>query len=184
MKISTNEIKKIISLCKSKKYDVKMIDIMYAYSLCWFQDQHVVFAAFFGKEASKEQENEYNSSPKITFLYKHLSKNLTKQTKTATAQNKKYADITFEENKDAMIRMIDELEVALNEGKIEYKEYSDRVTKLRIALNDKFAVSEKQDEQRVMVVTKFNTICPHTRKECWLQTKEYAMKHWNLIEKK
>ena len=64
MKISTNEIKKIISLCKSKKYDVKMIDIMYAYSLCWFQDQHVVFAAFLAKKRQKNRKMNTIQVPK------------------------------------------------------------------------------------------------------------------------
>lgn len=67
-------------------------------------------------------------------------------------------------------------------GELDAKDFIKLDIEIRTKLNDKFAVSEKQDEQRIIVETKFNTICPHTHRECWVQTKEYAMQHWNLIE--
>ena len=54
---------------------------------------------------------------------------------------------------------------------------------LRVKLNDKFGASEKAEDQYIVVQTKFNHICQWTNRECWLQTKEYAKEHWNLIEK-
>lgn len=52
---------------------------------------------------------------------------------------------------------------------------------LRSKLNDKFGASEKSSEQYVVVQPRFNHICEHTRKECWLMTEEFAMAHWHLI---
>lgn len=185
MKIGVNEINKTIEDCKSMGFDLRMADMFYTFALQGFKDKNIVYAVLFGKGATEEEVDEYDTSKKIKFLKKYMRTNFfndDKKDDVPIKSNKQYEDITFEENKDAMIKMIYETEVAYKDGKIEYKDYSDRITKLRIALNDKFSVSEKQDEQRIIIYPKFNTICERTKTECWLQTKEFAMEHWGLIE--
>lgn len=183
-KLSIEDINNVIQNGALNGHDIRMQDIMYVAALHIFKDKSVVYATLWGKDSSEDKMITYDSCDKINFL-KKLIKPVSKEASKTTMKDEpdsQYEGLTFEENKDAMIKMIDELKVALDKGKMEYKEYSDRVTKLRIALNDKFAVSSKQDEQHIIVYPKFNTICPHTRTECWVQTKEFAMQHWGLIE--
>lgn len=165
-------IRKIISDCSNYGENVVMSDIAYTFLLHVFKDKEVPYGILFGTKVSQEKVSEYNTSRKIRFLKKYIDRNFFSTVTEEKKDSKKYADISFEENKDAMIRMIDELKSALDEGRIEYKEYSDRVTKLRIALNDKFYVSEKQDEQRVVVNIKYNDICPYCKHEIRRKTDE------------
>lgn len=187
MKLGLGEISRIIEDCKKVGFDVKMSDIIYALCVDDFKDKSIPYKTLFDKNATDKEVRAYNKNKYSKFLKKYVDTNFKENgTVINLGEEKditqKYADMTFEENKDAMIKMIDELKAALDEGKIEYKDYAKMVTDLRTKLNDKFSVSEKQDEQRVIVFTKFNHICEWTKKECYLQTKEYAMKHWGLIE--
>lgn len=188
MKIGIVEITKLIEDCKAVGFDVRMADIVYAICVGNFKDKSILYKTLFNKDTPEKEIRAYNRNKYVKFLRKYVDSNFLNKKeeiiniKGESDTSKKYEDITFEENKDAMIRMISDLKDALDEGKIEYKDYSDRVSKLRIALNDKFSVSEKQNNQQVIVYAKFNHICEWTHKECYLQTKEYAMKRWGLIE--
>ena len=187
MKIGLVEITKLIEDCKAVGFDVKMGDIIYALCVDDFKDKSIPYKSLFDKNATDKDIRAYNKHKYTKFLKKYIDSTfLQKEDILNDTEEKdvtqKYADMTFEENKDAMIKMIDELKIALDEGKIEYKDYAKMVTDLRTKLNDKFSVTEKQDDQRIIVYAKFNHICEWTHKECYLQTKEYAMKHWGLIE--
>lgn len=187
MKIGLAEITKLIEDCKAVGFDVKMGDIIYALCVDDFKDKSIPYKTLFDKNATDKDIRAYNKHKYTKFLKKYIDTNLLQKEDTFNDTEEKdvtqkYADMTFEENKDAMIKMIDELKIALDEGKIEYKDYAKMVTDLRTKLNDKFSVTEKQDDQRIIVYAKFNHICEWTHKECYLQTKEYAMKHWGLIE--
>lgn len=191
MKIGIEEIKKIVSDGKTMGYSLRTADIFYIFAVQIF-DEKILYEQLFGG-GSEEEITSYNSSDKIKFLKKYINSNYPsiysgkneqpnrgRQKKTST----EHEDITFEENKAYMLKLKKETEEAIINGEIEKKDGLKILADLSVKLNDKFAVSEKQDEQRIEVVTKFNTVCPHTRKECWVQTKEYAMKHWGLIEGK
>lgn len=187
MKIGLVEITKLIEDCKAVGFDVKMGDIIYALCVDDFKDKSIPYKTLFDKNATDKEIRAYNRHKYTKFLKKYIDTNLLQKEDILNDTEEKdvtqkYADMTFEENKDAMIKMIDELKIALDEGKIEYKDYAKMVTDLRTKLNDKFSVTEKQDDQRIIVYAKFNHICEWTHKECYLQTKEYAMKHWGLIE--
>lgn len=184
--LSNDNIKKIISDGKSMGYDLRITDIFYTFATQWFSDCKSVYVVLFGKTTKEEEITSYDSSKKIVFLKKYIKANFLKEeSKSAKHDSGKeqFDDISFEENKAYMLKLKRETEEAIQNGDIDKKDGLKILADLSVKLNDKFAVSEKQDEQRIQVLTKFNTICPHTRKECWVQTKEYAMEHWGLIEK-
>lgn len=188
MKIGISEINKIIEDLKGMGHELKMSDIAYAYLLQFFKDKNIAYTILFGKGVSDSDINRYDTSAKMKLLKKYIKSNFFNSTnKEEQDVKKKYADITFEENKDAMIKMIDELKVALDEGKLEYKDYAKMVTDLRTKLNDKFSVSEKQDDHMIMVYKKYNDICACGR-EIYRPTKEDIMedllKEYDLIPKK
>jgi len=189
MKIGIEEIKKIVSDGKTMGYSLRTADIFYIFAVQIFNEK-ILYEQLFGGD-SEEEITSYNSSDKLKFLKKYINSNYpsiysgkneqpnrVRQKKTST----EHEDITFEENKAYMLKLKKETEEAITNGEIEKKDGLKILADLSVKLNDKFAVSEKQDEQRIIVYPKFSTICETTRRECWLQTKEFAMQHWGLIE--
>lgn len=186
MKIGIEQINKIIEDVKAVGYELKMSDIAYASLLQFFKDRDVVYKMLFGKGVADSDIKRYDTSQKMKFLKKYLSSNFFGDSSKEEDVKKKYADITFEENKDAMIKMIDELKSALDDGKLEYKDYAKMVTDLRTKLNDKFSVTEKQDDHKIIVYKKYNDICACGR-EIYRPTKEDIMedlsKEYDLVPK-
>lgn len=181
-KLGIKEIKKIIEHCAQHGHEVVVGDIVYAVAIRNFSDANVLYCALFGKE-DDVQIKKYDSSKKMSFLKSCIDKlNLIEN-----GQVEEYdipEDISFDENKAYMLSLKKKTEDGIRDGKIKQDKGIEILSKLSIALNDKFAVSEKQDEQKVIVNIKYNHICEWTRKECFLQTKEYAMQKWNLVEAK
>lgn len=167
-------IKEIIEACKRKKHTVTVKDVCFVLLNKEFDDARIAYKVIFGEE---EGANEYVNSAPISYLETVLREK-------KLESNRNDDSLSFEDNREAMIKLLEEIEQAQRDGTIEDKDAIKMKSDIRTRLNDKFGTTERQEEQRIIVEPKFNTICPHTRKECWTQTKEYAMKHWNLIEKK
>ena len=91
-------------------------------------------------------------------------------------------EISFEENKSALTKMITDIEADMTAGFIEKKDGYARIADIRYKLNDKFKVEAAQKDRMIIVEKKFDFVCPHTRHECYQLDKETAMKKWNLIE--
>ena len=190
-KITIDDFNKILADAKKMGYDLRMSDIFYTFELQRFESNKIVYSVLFGKGNSHEEIDNYDNSGKIKFLKKYINSNYPissfgEKEKLKRGRQKKteeeHKDITFEENKAYMLKLKKDTEEAIEKGEIEKKDGLKILADLSVKLNDKFAVSEKQDEQRIIVYPKFNTICERTKSECWLQTKEFAMQHWGLIE--
>lgn len=181
---------KIISDCKESGYEVKVRDVMFCLLKNVVEDSDVIYNSLFGQVDDAKYITNYEKSKPIKFLDKYVKANYnnnTKQTNTNTDNSKKKKineeDISFEENKAELIKMLKDIDDAVTDGLIEVKDAMKMKVDIRTKLNDKFGASEKSDEQRIVVVPpKFNHICEKTRTECWLQTKEFAMEYWGLIE--
>lgn len=92
-------------------------------------------------------------------------------------------DISFEENKAGLIELLNKLQQAIADKQISTKDALKIEADVRTKLNDKFGASEKDIGNVVVVEPKFNYICPYTRRECYIHSKEECMKRYNLIEK-
>ena len=191
-RITIEDFNKILADAKKMGYNLRMSDIFYTFGLQRFDNNKVIYSVLFGKGNSPEEIDDYDNSGKIKFLKKYINSNYPissfgEKEKLKRGRQKKteeeHEDITFEENKAYMLKLKKDTEEAIEKGEIEKKDGLKILADLSVKLNDKFAVSEKQDEQRIIVYPKFNTICERTKSECWLQTKEFAMKHWGLVEK-
>ena len=187
MKLGIGEINKTIQDCKSMGFDLRMADIMYVFAFQGFKDKNIVYATLFGKGASDSVVNEYDSSKKIKFLKKYMRSNFFKDSLNEPVSKKEYEDITFEENKEALIKLLGRIQTMATSGEIEKKDAVKLETDIRTKLNDKFAVSEKQDEQRVVVLKKYNDICVCGR-EIYRPTRddiiEDLKKEYDLVPKK
>lgn len=174
--------------------DVRIRDVAFAVLQNFLNDSFIAYMVAFPTESKSQEEiDEYCQSPMQKFLQKRITKMLSpKQPKKETTvviqqpiptQNEQSEDdISFEQNKAELLRLLHDIEEGKNNGSISDKDAIKLETEIRVKLNDKFKVVDKDDTQYIIVQPKFNHICDITRRECWLQTKEYAMQHWHLIE--
>lgn len=194
MAMTVDEIKDIIKESRLAGHDVKMKDVAYIIVRTVIDDRAVAYRSIFDTAESEDSVKQYEMQTGIKFLKNRLKKYISPKTQKSAASapkaqdtsvkdiSSKYKDITFEENKEAMLELIDEIQEGMRNKEIDVAVGLKMQTDIRTKLQDKFEVSNKKDEHRIVVNTKFNHICEWTRKECFLQTKEYAMKQWGLIE--
>ena len=184
MKISKELLKKITDHCSQEGFEVRFRDIAYCVLKDIFDDAVLAYKAIFDADASDIVIGNYDKSAKTKTIKKYISDhNILIPKSTLLERIPTETDITFAENKAELIKMLDDVDEKLKMGIIEYKDAAKLKVDIRTKLNDKFAVSEDASAQMIVVQPKFNHVCTHTQKECWLQTKEFAMEHWGLVEK-
>lgn len=186
--MNLEDIKKTIEAGKKLKHNISVRDISYVLLLKSFDDKKIAFKAIWGNECDDLDMDEYTSSKKILFLKTYLTASVKEEEKSIDIDNfdaeEIDMDITFEENKAGLIKLLHEVEAARKKKVLEAKDALKMQIDIRSKLNDKFGASEKDDKDCVvMVEPKFNYICPYTQKECYVNSKEQCMKRYNLIEK-
>lgn len=172
-------------------------DISYVYLCRMFDDCKVVYKLLYGINASDDEAERYANRPQTKILIDYINSNYPIEEKQIEKKpeifKKKKIDndedsITFDENRKGMeadIRAIEKL-IKDSGNSLDTKELSSLIkikADLRVKLNDKFGAGEKNEEQYIIVEPKFNYICPHTSKECYVYTKEDLMKKYNLVER-
>lgn len=195
-KISIEDFNKILSDAKKMGHSLRMSDIFYTFELQRFESKNIVYTVLFGKGSKQEEIDNYDNSNKIKFLKKYINVNYPISSSDRNEQLKRgrkkkvvedHEDITFEENKAYMLKLKKETEDAIKKGEIEKKDGLKILADLSVKLNDKFAVSEKQDEQRIIVYKKYNDICVCGR-EIYRPTKndiiEELKEEYDLVPKK
>lgn len=191
------DFKRIIFDCKKMGYTIMIRDISYVYLCRMFDDCKVVYKLLYGINASDDEAERYANRPQTKILIDYINSNYPIEEKQIEKKpeifKKKKIDndedsITFDENRKGMeadIRAIEKL-IKDSGNSLDTKELSSLIkikADLRVKLNDKFGAGEKNEEQYIIVEPKFNYICPHTSKECYVYTKEDLMKKYNLVER-
>lgn len=179
--ITNEKIENIINDCKKMNYDIRIRDISYVLLCRFIQDKHIVYKSIFGASTNDAEIDLYDQSKSIAFLKNYL-KDI--EPSGAKTRKKKDSDISFDENKEEMIKLIKEAQEALDRGEIEAKDALKIQADLRVKLNDKFAVKDEVQQQYVVVNTKYNSICEKCGAELYIPTKEDLMKEYNLIDNK
>lgn len=181
--ISNEDLNKIVKDCEASGHKVTVRDISFVLLCRCYSDIDVAGKAIFGSSMSDYKS--YSDQKNISFLRTYINANY-KSIGSKRGRNKKELseeDITFEENRAELIKLIKETKEKEKRGEIDAKQSIDSQTKLRIALTDKFKVKDDFQEQIVVVNTKYNSVCECGR-ELYIPTKEDLMKQYNLIENK
>lgn len=179
--INTKDILHISDAAKENGYEVGIRDIALVILLEYFKEPEIAYSAVYGKNGTKSEMVQYTKGGKIKFVKGYMDANY--PSLWESRRGKKKEDISFEENKAYMLQLKSRTEAAIQNSEITKKDGLKILADLSIKLNDKFQVTNNSMEQRVVVYPKFNHVCEFTKKECWLQTKEFAMEHWNLVER-
>lgn len=177
--ISNERLEIIINDCKKAGHEVRIRDISYVLLGRFITDKNVVYKSIFGSATNDTEIELYDKSKSISFLKTYLKDIEASGSKT---RKKKDGDISFDENKAEMIKLIREAQEALDRGEIEAKDALKIQADLRVKINDRFGVKEDTQDQVVFVSCKYNSICTCGR-ELYIPTKEDLMTEYNLIEK-
>lgn len=194
--ITKKQVRECKSAAKAAGYDdVKSADIAYITVCKTFEDKGMAYKLLFRDNEQLTQE-EYDASEKMVFLRRYVD-DLIRVSKGVVAAPKMQSDnttndnISFDENLAGAESQIAEI-LELKKQLIDENGVCTDVKSMailqkiemdaRAKLIDKFNIKEQITEQLVIVQPKFNHICEQTQKECWLQTKEFAMAHWHLID--
>ena len=180
--ITKEQIKDCIAFCEEQGYFIDESDIAFLLVNREFRDVYMSYELTKSKGMPSEYVESYSSSDKIACLRQYMNEHWAKRKDTVINTESIEGAITFEENRDALIRYLGEIQNLMNEKKIDPKDGMKMMTDIRLKLNDKFNIKEAQVEQRIIVQPKFSHICDYTRKECWLMTEEWAKKQYHLIK--
>lgn len=189
--IKVSDIERIIKDMSVLNHDISVRDISFVILSREFDNDIVAYKAIFGKDSDRDIIEEYSSSKKISSLRTYIKSSFDKvenkptpvKPKKEAVSKDKLSDITFEENKAAIIDLIKEIKELAAKGEIPAKDAKKMELDARTKLNDKFEVEKSEGQQYIIVEKKFNFICPHLHKECYIYTKEDLMEEYGLIEK-
>ena len=180
--ITRKQIQDCVAFCEEQGYFIEESDIAYLLINREFRDRYKAYELTKSKDMPDEYVDDYDSSDKIACLRQYMNEHWAKRKESVINTESIEGAITFEENRDALIRYLGEIQKLMDEKKIEPKDGMKMMTDIRLKLNDKFNIKEAQVEQRIIVQPKFNYVCQYTHKECWLMTEEWAKKQYHLIK--
>lgn len=173
-----------INACAKNGYSVNIRDIAYVL-LIREMDNKTAYKCIFGKDEDFIEDGyiNYYNQENTTFLREYIdSERIAKS--SAISKKKSEENLSFEENKLAMIQLIKDTQKALDRGEIETKDALKIQADLRTKLNSQFNVSDDTNGQYIIVNEKFNDICPYCGREVSARpiSKEEAKLMYNLKE--
>ena len=172
--MTESDIKGIVRDCRNAGYDIRMKDIIFILA-CRFMDDHgIAYRCIYNKTVSASELSDYENG--ITYLKELVDRQIEGENNVSTEKDAKdavtkrrpksrYKDITFEENKDALISLLEDIKKGKKAGDLDTATALKLETDIRTKLNDKFDISDKKDEHRIIVNSKYNDICPYCRHE-------------------
>lgn len=173
--MDNEQIKKTIEHFKESGDTIRVRDIAYTLLSKMFADSKTAYQCLFGSEGY----DEYADDEMRDKLEQYLSD---AGYIRSVSTDDDSGEITFEENKKEMERLLAKTQQAMDDGLVDPKDALKIMADIRVKLNDKFKVESKKQDRMIVVERKFSFVCPHTRRECYQLDKDFAMKKWNLIE--
>lgn len=171
--LTNKDIKNIISSLKENKELISSKDIAFCILLDFFENKDTAYSIIYG-DNNNTIEN-FLQSPKI----KKLRISLKPFGIGVIDEN----DVSREQNKAEILKMLQKIDTWGMKGEIEPDKYAKLVLDYRAKLQDKFDMENEQQQRIIIVPQKHDIICPHSHRECtYMPTKEVCMKFYNLKE--
>lgn len=170
--IGKDDIKDILRSVKAEWPAVTDTDIAFAVLCDSYDDKALAYKAVYGSARANVD----------TFYESKGMSRLRKVLESYGVGGIKAEDITKEENKGELIKMISDVEDNMTAKRIDIKDGLKLIADIRFKLQDKFEMEESQKQRRlIQVPNKHDYICPHTHRECTkMPSKEACMKYYNL----
>lgn len=176
MKITIDDINKIIADCKGIGYNVRMSDIAYAMLAKDFKDITIPYTIFYGKGTSEADIKKFDRSKNMKFLKKYIQTNFEDKVSTKSSSQGDGNELTFGENKEQLIKNLETIRKMKESGELDAKDFIKLDIEIRTKLIDKFKVEDNQNEQRIIVYSKYDAICPYCHHEVKSKPAEEAIR--------
>ena len=174
--MDNEQIKSTIDHFKEDGADIRVRDIAYALLSRMFADRKTAYQCLFGPAGY----DEYVSSDMREKLDEYLTNEGFVRSFSTDLDT---GEISFEENKSALTKMIADIEADMAAGLIEKKDGYARIADIRYKLNDKFKVEAAKKDRMIIVEKKFSGICEYCHHEIYVPSEEELMEKYGLIKK-
>lgn len=174
--MDNEQIKSTIDHFKEDGADIRVRDIAYALLSRMFADRKTAYQCLFGPDGY----DEYVSSDMREKLDEYLTSEGFVRSFSTDGDT---GEISFEENKSALTKMIADIEADMAAGLIEKKDGYARIADIRYKLNDKFKVEAAKKDRMIIVEKKFSGICEYCHHEIYVPSEEELMEKYGLIKK-
>jgi hypothetical protein len=174
--MDNEQIKNTIDHFKEDGADIRVRDIAYALLSRMFADRKTAYQCLFGPDGY----DEYVSSDMREKLDEYMTNEGFVRSFSTDLDT---GEISFEENKSALTKMIADIEADMAAGTIEKKDGYARIADIRYKLNDKFKVEAAKKDRMIIVEKKFSGICEYCHHEIYVPSEEELMEKYGLIKK-
>lgn len=168
--INSDNIRSIIDAGNVAGHQVIVRDVSFVLLCRMYEEKDLAYKSLF---PDQDDFDNYIKQDKIKWLQGYMLKSFFSDEDNS---------ITFDENKKAILELIEETKKRLENKEIEPKDALKIEADLRVKLNDKFKIQSETREKVVIVEKKYNMICKHGF-ECYLPTKEDLMEMYDLVER-
>ncbi len=170
------DVKKIIEDCSASGYEIRVKDIAYCLLKSQIDEIDIVYNCIFNKCTDMNVISNYDKNKRIRFLERYIKANYSSNVDTVpqneTQDEELLENISFEENKAALVRRLNEIVKWEKNGDLSKERAAKLEIEIRKIINDKFGVTDKSEEQKIVVLSKYNDICPYCRHEIRRKTDE------------
>ena len=168
----TNEnLKEIEEKGKTQGLSVGFSDISYCALLLSFKDYKTAYKAIHGNTATDADIDAYNKSAVVLWTKEKLQE----QEDIASSLSNEKSAAQIEAN-------LRELKKHWKEQAMSYKDYMTTDANLRSKVAQLRGKANTEHRQYVEVLTKFNSVCPHCRREIHTISEEELIKKYNLVK--
>jgi thiol-disulfide isomerase/thioredoxin len=174
--MDNEQIKKTIEHFKDIGDTIRVRDIAYTLLSKMFADSKTAYQCLF---SGGEGYDEYHDDGMREKLEQYLSD---EGYIRSISTDDDTGEITFEENKKEMERLLAKTQKAMDDGVVDPKDALKIMADIRVKLNDKFKVEQTQKDRLIVVNAKYNSVCEHCHHEIYIPTIEDLKKEYNLIE--
>jgi ribosomal protein S17E len=168
--INSDNIRSIIDAGNVAGYQIIVRDVSFVLLCRMYEEKDLAYKSLF---PDQDDFDNYVKQDKIKWLQGYMAKSFFSDEDNS---------ITFDENKKAILELIEETKKRLENKEIEPKDALKIEADLRVKLNDKFKIQSETREKVVIVEKKYNMICKHGF-ECYLPTKTDLMEMYDLVER-
>ena len=168
--INSDNIRSIIDAGNVAGYQIIVRDVSFVLLCRMYEEKDLAYKSLF---PDQDDFDNYINQDKIKWLQGYMAKSFFSDEDNS---------ITFDENKKAILELIEETKKRLENKEIEPKDALKIEADLRVKLNDKFKIQSETREKVVIVEKKYNMFCKHGF-ECYLPTKTDLMEMYDLVER-
>ena len=181
--LGNDDIKNIIDDCLDKNKVVSTKDIAYVILCLNFEDSVVAYKCVFGSENyDSDMHDSYDACDTVQYLKEYIPYCIERANKRNDSHETQI-DYSFDDNKAYMLKLKQETEKAMEDGKIGKKDGLTILKDIAVKLNDKFNVADTFNNNVIIVNKKYNSVCSRCGAELYIPTKRDLMEKYNLIER-